>query len=312
MLTDHIHDSIGKHRMGIIADLMPEFVKVAEDKIVTEDLSTLPNGCFAHCEGTERYFPIHSPEHVWLSRAYFEKCANSLDENLRKNIDSRIADAEKAFAVTGINNAEFAKEAATEDDIDYLQRLADDINQFISNYKTLEIKERRRIAKELKQRATALGRRSGLPQLVSKYSGNKLVKNYEQAFMDRIGHFREGAPERVVIMNLQGMAPSSIPEFIAEALAKFDHKYNLHQKYDQTLVDPYYSLLEDGEVDEDPIFSHGHHCIYPHELKKFDFNGLDELFDTHVIDNLKTDFANTIKSFDPHVRMVIIKKIKGM
>ena len=131
MFMDHTHDQIGKYRVGIISEIMPDFIKEAEEKIVTEDLSKLADGAFAYSDGVNRYFPIHTPEHTWLSNAYFEKFASQIDESLKDEIENRIDDAYLAFELP-INN--LVKIAAQEDSIDSLHTLSIEMNNFIDNY----------------------------------------------------------------------------------------------------------------------------------------------------------------------------------
>jgi hypothetical protein len=305
MFIDHTHDQIGKYRVGIISEIMPDFVKEAEEKIVTEDLSKLADGAFAYSDGVNRYFPIHSPEHTWLSHAYFEKFANQIDESIRSEIEDRIDDAYIAFELP-INN--LVKIAAQEDSIDSLHTLSIEMNNFIDNYKRLTIKQRREKAKEILSKAFALGKSEAMHDIIKQYSGNKLNPNFSQAFADRMKYFKSTDPERKILLEMQDEVPNHLPERIAEALAVFDQKTGIHSKYDNEIMDPYYSILSPGDIEESPIQFDGHH-ILPSKLKGFDFSTLSDILNDHILGGLKLDPINTLKDLNPHVRVIVINRM---
>jgi hypothetical protein len=305
MFTDHIHDQIGKYRVGVIVDSMPDFVKEAEEKIVTEDLTKLPDGAFAYSDGVNRFFPIHTPEHTWLSHAYFEKFASQIDESIRSEIEDRIDDAYLAFELP-LNN--LVKFASQEDHIDALHSLSIEMNNFIDNYKRLPVRQRRNKAKEILARAFALGKAEHMHDLIKQYAGHNLNPNYSQAFASRMKYFKENAPERKILMQMQDEVPNHLAERVAEALQIFDEKTGLHKYYDNEIMDPYYELLSPGEISESPIYFDGE-AILPSKLKNFDHTSLSDILNDHLLGGLKLDPINTLKNMNPNVRIIVIKRI---
>ena len=132
MFTDHVHDQLGRYRIGAINEAMPEFIKQAEESIVSENLEKLADGAFAYSDGANRFFPIHTPEHTWMSHAYFEKFANEFSEQESQLIREKIEDAYKAFELPETN---IVKIAAKEDELDALHSLSIELNKFIDGYK---------------------------------------------------------------------------------------------------------------------------------------------------------------------------------
>lgn len=311
MLVDHIHDQLGKHRTGFIVDYMPEFIKTAQENLATEDLTKLADGCFAYSNGADRFFPIHTPEHTWMSRAYFIKCAESLEPELASLIKARIEEAAKAFEIPEGPGYELSKVASTEDDIDSLHSLSTDIRKFVAKYKHLNIDERRRVAKELLHRSQVLNRVAGVPELISNYAGDKLADNYHHAFDARMRHFANGSEERAALMKMQDNASTYVPEVLARALSKFDEMHNLHRHYDSELQDPFVSLLRPGYCDEPAIYEDDAYKIFPSELKSFDFDSLNDTLEEDVLSSLKSNPA-TIRGLHPGLRIVVIRRIKGI
>lgn len=306
MLLDHTHDQLGRYRVGAISDAMPDFVKTAEDKISVEDLTKLADGCFAYSDGVNRYFPIHTPEHTWLSHAYFEKFAHTLDEQVAKEISDKIVDAYKAFELPENN---IVKIAATEDEIDHLHALSIELNKFIDDYKKLSIEERRIKAKDILHKAHALGKEKALHDTVYRYSGDHLKRDHPHAFAKRMQYFNAKAPERHTLLKMQEEAPNHIPELVAKALAVFDRKTGLHKFYDSELDDPYVGLLSPYESEE-PLEFDGHH-VMPSKLKTFNFDELSDVLGDHVISALKHEPVAALQMAEPSIRMIIIRKING-
>ncbi len=311
-MIDHIHDQVGQHRMGIISELMPDNIREMQDKIASEDTSNLPDAAFAHSTITDRYFPLHTPEHVCLSGLYFTKCASSIEENLRKDIQFRIQDAAEAFGIDNPIKTDLTKEASSEDNVDYLHRLALDINDFINGYKKHTVEERRKIALELQSRALKLKHSTGTPELIKRYGGKRLVEDYPKAFAARMQHFPDKSEQRRTLLELQMLAGEHIPEVLAKTLHLFDKKFNLDKHYDTSLSDPYYSLLIGGECEEEPVCSYGTHSLFPSEVKNYDYSKLSDLFDDDLVSSLKDNLPATLKSIDPTVKVIIIKRIKGL
>jgi hypothetical protein len=307
MFTDHIHDQIGKYRVGVIVDSMPDFIKEAEEKIVTEDLTKLADGAFAYSDGINRYFPIHTPGHTWLSHAYFEKFASQIDESIRSEIEDRIDDAYLAFELP-LNN--LVKIAAKEDAIDALHSLSAEMNNFIDHYKKLPIRQRREKAKEILSRAFALGKAEFMHDLIKQYSGNNLNPHYSQAFASRMQYFDQHAPERHTLLAMQNETPNHLPERVAEALSIFDEKTGLQRYYDNELMDPYYDILSPGDLHEEPVDIDGD-TIMPSKLKSFDHMSLSDLLNDELLGGLKIDPINTLKNMNPHVRVIVIKRMNS-
>ena len=310
MFTDHIHDQLGKYRIGVIEELMPDFIKEAEDKIVSEDLSKLANGAFAYSDGINRYFPIHSAEHTWLSHAYFEKFASEIPEEDRSAVKSRIEDAYAAFELPTDNIVKLAEEAPLEDEVDSLHSLSIEMNHFISNYRKINIHERRRVAQALLHKAYALGKHSNIHDTIRTYAGDGLSHNYPHAFADRMRHFKSGSPERQILMDLQDETPKcGCPERAAKALARFDVKTGLDHLYDNELDDPYRGILS-PHVSEDLIEMDGHK-LFPSHIKNFDYSSLNEILSEALMEGFKNNPIETLQHAHPHVRMIIVKKIHG-
>jgi predicted transport protein len=305
MFTDHTRDQIGKYRVGAIVDSMPDFIKEAEDKIVSEDLTKLADGAFAYSDGVNRYFPIHTPEHTWLSHAYFEKFANEIAEPLRSEIEDRIDDAYIAFELP-LNN--LVKIAAQEDSIDALHSLSIEMNNFIDHYKRLPIKQRREKAKEILSRAFALGKADGMHHLVKKYSGNNLNPDYPQAFAVRMKYFKHNAPERDTLLQMQNEVPNHLAERIAEALHAFDSKTGLDKHYDNEIMDPYYDLLSPGDIKESPLNFDGE-SILPSKLKGFNHSSLSDLLNDNLLSELQSDPEATLKNMHPQIRVIVLRRM---
>jgi hypothetical protein len=308
MFTDHIHDQLGRYRVGAINDSMPEFVKEAEEQIVTENLEKLADGCFAYSDGVNRYFPLHTPQHVWMSHAYFEKFANEFNEQTSSMIRERIEDAYKAFELPESN---IVKIAAEEDEIDAIHSLSIELNKFIDEYKKYPVHYRRAKAKELLHYAKALGKQSSLHDVVYRYAGDHFKKDYTHAFADRMKHFSSHAPEREALLKMQDESPNHIPELVAKALSIFDTKTGLHKYYDQSLDDPYVGLLSpfDGDNEEDIHF--GEHSVPANKLKKFNFETLKEFLSDDLLSQLKTNPVETLRNADPAIRVIVIRKINA-
>ena len=203
MLLDQCHDQIGKFRITGF-DYLPDMVKTAEDKIVSEDLSKVADGLFAYSDGIDRYFPLHTPEHCWYSRGYFEKCASTLNEPLREAINDRINDAWKFHELPEV---EFSKEAEHEDEVDAIHALATEMHNFIEHYKRLHIHERREKAKELVRHAFALNKHEGIHEIIKRYAGENLRQDHGQAFAKRMQFFHHDSPERQMLLRLQEETP---------------------------------------------------------------------------------------------------------
>jgi hypothetical protein len=305
MLIDHIHDQLGRHRVGVISESMPDFIKVAEESIVTEDLSKLADGCFAYSDGVNRYFPIHTPEHTWFSHAYFQKCASEIDERDAQKIQTRIEDACLAF---DIPEASLVKVAAHEDEVDALHTLSVELNRFVNNYKSLPPEERRARAKELTRHAKALNRQHSLHDVVHRYSGDHLRHDYHHAFGDRMRHFRLGAPERQTLLSMQNEAKNHIPERIARALSIFDRNAGLDAHYDNGLDDPYTALLTGKEPDADDFEVDGETIPHKH-LQGFDWDSLGELLSESTLGSLKSNPLEALSGLEPGIRVIVIRKI---
>ena len=311
MLVDHIHDQLGKYRTGFIVDHMPDFIKTAQENLATEDLTKLADGCFAYSDGVNRYFPIHTPEHTWMSRAYFIKCAETLDANVASMIKERIEEAAQAFEIPEGPGYDLSKTASTEDDIDSLHSLSTDIRKFVAKYKHLTIDERRKAAKELLHRSQVLNRMAGIPELISNYAGDKLADNYHHAFDARMRHFANGSEERSTLMKMQENASTYVPEVLARVLSKFDEMHNLHRHYDSELQDPFVSLLRPGCCAEPAIYEDDSYKIFPSELKSFDFDSLSDTLEESILNGLKSDPAS-IRDINPRLRIIVIRRIKGI
>lgn len=307
MLIDHIHDQLGRYRIGAISDAMPDFVKTAEDQISTEDLTKLADGCFAYSDGINRFFPIHTPEHTWMSHAYFEKFANTFEDNLAKEIGDKIHDAYLAFELPENN---IVKIAAQEDELDNLHALSIELNKFIDDYKKLPIEDRRTKAKDILHKAHALGKEKALHDTVYRYSGDHLRHDHAHAFAKRMQYFNAKAPERHTLLQMQEEAKNHIPELIAKALSIFDRKTGLHKYYDSELEDPYCGILAPFEAHEKAI-CFGEHHVMPSKLKHFNFDELSDVLGDHVISALKQEPVAAIQGCEPSIRMIIIRKING-
>jgi hypothetical protein len=284
---------------------MPEFIKVAEEEIVSEDLTKLADGCFAYSNRVERFFPIHTPEHTWLSHAYFNKFASEIDEKEVNEIRIKIDDACKAF---GFNEDSLVKIAAHEDEIDALHTLSVELNKFVNNYKKLKPEERRQRAKELAHHAKALNREHSLHDVVHRYSGDHLRRDYHQAFGHRMGYFHHGAPERKMLMEMQDNAHEHVPERVARALTIFDRNAGLDSHYDQDLDDPYSALLTGQEPDADDVEVEGHR-IPRHLFQEFNWDSLQDLLAEERLAALKASPLEGLRGMEPSVRMIIIRKI---
>lgn len=306
MYTDHMHDQLGKYRVGMIADLMPDFVKEAEEKIVSEDLTKLADGAFAYSDGLNRYFPIHNKEHTWLSHAYFEKFAEEVPEQDRDIVRERINDAYEAFGISKDNLIKEASAITNEDEIDELHSLLIEMNKFINGYKKLNIDERRQIAKHLLHQAYALGKQSNIHDTIKAYAGDGLNKDYPHAFVKRMAYFGDNSPERNILTQMQEETPTC-PEKAAIALSKFDKKTNLDRLYDSELDDPYRGILS-PYVPEDMLDFDGHK-ILSSKVKNFDYNSLNEVISDALMEALKSNPVEALQNAKPHIRMIVIKRI---
>jgi hypothetical protein len=305
MFTDHIHDQLGKYRVGVISDFIPDFVKQAEETIVSEDITKLADGAFAYSDGINRYFPLHTPEHTWFSHYYFEKFASQIEEPLRQEIQGRIQDAFTAF---NLPENSMVKIAAEEDEIDALHVLSMEMNKFIDNYKKLSVADRRIKAKEILHKAFSLGHHNHMHEMVKRYAADNLHKNYERAFMDRMRYFHHGTPERESLLGMQEEAPKHVPENVAKALLHFDHKTGLEKMYDNELDDPFLGLLDFNKGEEEPFIC-GEHKILPSHLKNFDYNKLDGDFENDFIEKLKADPIHALHEAPEGVKIIVIRRI---
>ena len=302
---DHIHDQLGKYRIGSIFDNLPDMVKSAEDKIVSEDLSKLADSLFAYSDGINRYFPIHTPEHLYFSRVYFEKCADTLEDKVRHDISIRIEDAWKFHELPELT---ITKEASHEDEIDAIHHLAIALHEFMNNYKKLPIHQRREKAKELAHHAFSLGKQHGLSEIIKRYAGNTLRKDHGEAFAKRMQFFRHGSNEKNMLMRMQEETPKVNPEHAAKALSIFDERSGLNHMYDNELEDPYLGLLSGEEQAEETLDFEGHK-VFPSKLKNFCYDGLKEELDEELINNLKSNPIETLNKLNPHVRIIVIKHV---
>jgi len=305
MFTDHIHDQLGKYRIGVISDIMPDFIKTAEDAIVSEDLTKLADGAFAYSDGINRYFPLHTPEHTWLSHAYFEKFASQIEEPLRDEIENRIDDAYIAFELPKDN---LVKIAAQEDDVDALHILSMEMNKFAEHHKALPVSERRAKAKEIMHQAYSLGRHKNMHETVRRYAADNFHPNYEHAFASRMGYFHHGTPERKILLDMQEDARNHVPENVAKALLHFDNKAGLDKMYDNELEDPYASLLSDSPNCEDPICCGEHHAL-PSHLHNFNWDNLKDDLEEAFIEKLKHDPISALHEAPDHVKIIVIRRV---
>lgn len=309
MFTDHIHDQIGKYRAGVINESMPDFIKEAEEKIVTEDLTKLADGAFAYSDGINRFFPIHSPEHTWMSQAYFEKFANEIDEQTREEVRSRIENACTAFNLP--ENTLVKTAGSQEDEIDSLHSLAIELNKFLANYKRISPENRHKVAREIIGRAHSLGKKDGGHEIVNRYGGEHLDKNYAHAFYNRMRYFKHDSPERNTLLKMQDEAETASPELLAKALSIFDERAGLHKHYDIGLADPYYSLLssecpkcEDCEIDG--------YKLHNDKIKSFDYESLKDMLEEGIFNSLRSNPIDGIRNIKtPSLRIMIIKKINN-
>ena len=301
MFIDHIHDQLGRYRVGIIDEAMPDFIKTAEEAVVTDDLTKLADGCFAYSTGRERYYPLHTPEHAWLSRAYFEKFAHTIEEPLVDKIRARIDDACQAFEVPPISLEKFA---AQEDEMDSLHALSIEIKRFLDAHHNMTPSDRRLRAKHLVHHAKALGREtSHLPELLQRYGGDHLSENFSQAINARMNHFHSGAPEREALLGIQHCASKHVPEVLARVLDLLDHKLGLAKHYGQGLDDAYYSTLSSRQ-----------RPTLPSEfdfLKGQDFEPLRGSLSDELIDALKADPVSAFSSMEPSVKIIVVRKINA-
>lgn len=307
MITDHVHDQLGKHRIGIIDEIMPDFIKEAEERIVTEDLSKLADGAFAYSDGLNRRFPIHTAEHTWLSHAYFEKFASEIDEQSRGEVGERIHDAFKAF---GLPENSMVKIAAQEDEIDALHELSIEMNKFVNNLRSLSIEERRKRAQQILHHAFSLGKHEHVHDSVKRYASNNLNPHYAHAFAKRMQYFHHDTPERKMLLDMQMETPKHVPELVAKALALFDQKQGLHKLYDNELEDPYFGILSHEKQCENDLEFDGHK-VAPSKLHNFDYSGLGELLNDEVIEKLKSNPIDTIRSMEPHVRIIVVRRVNA-
>lgn len=308
MFTDHIHDQLGRYRVGAINEAMPDFIKQAEEQIVSEDLEKLADGCFAYSDGVNRYFPIHKAEHVWFSNAYFEKFANELDEQDAKLVRERIQDAYKTFELPEFT---ISKTASEEDEMDALHSLSIELNKFIDDHKRYPIEERRERAKEILHHAHSLGKQSSLHDSVYRYAGDHFRKDYGHAFADRMKYFPHNAPERETLLGMQEESESHIPELVAKALGVFDKKTGLHKHYDQELEDPYAGLLSPFEADNEDNINFGEESVPLHKIKKFDFDTLKEILSDELLEKMKSNPVDCLREAHPSIRMIVVRKING-
>lgn len=307
MYTDHMHDQLGKYRVGVIAEAMPDFVKEAEEKIVSEDLTKLADGAFAYSDGLNRYFPIHNKEHTWLSHAYFEKFAEQIPEQDRESVKARISDACEAFSLPEENMVKSAS-VSNEDEIDELHSLLIEMNKFVTNYKRLNIEERRQVAKHLLHQAYALGKQSNIHDVIKTYAGDGLNKDYPHAFAKRMAYFGDHSPERELLSKMQEETPTC-PEKAARALAKFDSNTSLDRLYDNELDDPYRGILN-PHVPEDMMEMDG--CkLLPSKVKNFDYSSLSEIISDALMEAFKANPIEALQNVKPHVRMIIVKRMEG-
>lgn len=305
MFIDHVHDQLGKHRIGLIDEAMPDFVKTAEYEIASEDLTKLADGFFAYSNGVDRYFPIHTAEHTWMSKAYFEKFAHQIDEREVENIRSRIDDAYSMFDLPAF---ELSKEASAEDELDSLHDLSIDMNNFIDNYKRLDINSRRLKAKEILAKAYALGKAHSVHDSVKRYSGDSLNKNYPIAFAKRMKYFHLGHPARKILLQMQERVDKdSRAEDVARALMTFDEKMGINKHYDNEIDDPFVDILSPYE--EEAMMDICGHSIPCKKFNEFDFSSLSDILGDHIMSAMKIDPLSTIHQLDPNVRMIVIRKI---
>lgn len=305
MFIDHIHDQLGKYRVGVISDIMPDFIKEAEDVIVSEDLTKLADGAFAYSDGINRYFPIHTKEHTWLSHAYFEKCASTLDEQTAKIIQGRISDAFVAF---GLPENSIVKIAAEEDEIDALHSLSIEMNKFIHHFKMLPIEERRKKAKEILHKAYSLNHHDHMHEMVKRYAADHLHPHYEHAFTDRMAYFHHNSPERGMLLEMQEEARNHVPEKLAKALLHFDNKTGLNKMYDNELDDPFLGLLDPKPIEED-VFRCGEHVVLPSRLRNFNYDDLSEDFENDFVEKLKHDPIKALHEAPEHVKIIVIRRV---
>ena len=303
---DHTKDQLGRHRVGIISELMPEFIKVAEEEIASDDLTKLADGCFAYSNGMDRSYPIHTPEHTWLSHAYFEKFAHTIPEQDRSVIKKRIDDAYLAF---GLPEDSVIKVASVEDEIDVLHSLATELNKFIANYKTLPPAERRIKAKQLEQHAKALNREGMITDKIKRYTGDHLRPDYAQAFGDRMRYFRVGAPERLKLLKMQDEVKAHVPENIARALYIFDRSAGIDRDYDIHIEDPFAGILGHHNCMHDNMLSLDGHIVDKNKFTSFDWDSLKDIIEESVLSKFKEDPIEGFQGAPQHIRLIIIKKV---
>lgn len=310
MIIDQIHDQFGKYRIGIISDNMPEIIKTAEERIVSEDLSQLPGGVFAYSNGADRFYPLNSSEQAWMSREYFEKCAKISDfttANEYKETKERIEDACKFYELPGVSE-ELHKQASHEDDIDALHSLLIEMNFFIENYKKLKPFARHEKAKELLTHAYALGKQSATHDLIKHYAGEELSERYPQAFAQRMQFFNRDSPERKTLTQLQEETPKTHAIRAAKALEIFDSRTGIDRLYDNELEDPYHALLSPHKT-EKHIKIDGYKLL-PSHLKNFDYSSLSDELEDELINSLKFDPIETLNKVQPHIRVIVLRRVQ--
>ena len=257
-VTDQFHDPVMAVLVKVVAD-RPKLAAAARDVDVDPDEAAgLPDTAFAWPE--KRAYPIHSPGHALLSRAYRE-AADKVPEHVDRAL-------KEACDIYGIDEAVFARDkvAAVESDDDFLLPATRSLRVTEAD----QVKEAERRLHEGKSRLTPEHRAEAAVRLIEKaaalgavpgsetYKMAGLVVTDTRTMADWIGARAAAAPaeHRAGFEKLATAARALPPELrnreaqmkIVDALQELDKLAGLERHYDRRLPDPTATVFNTTKV----------------------------------------------------------------
>jgi len=312
-MLDHLHDPLHQHFTSDMLEAvnlqlemcLQSMTKIACEDAANEKLDDLPDSAFADSNGIQRYFPIHTPEHIALSRAYLYKYADEVD---RRKVADILEDAASAFGLAAWEPG-FIK-VAQEDPIDELHQLAVDMKEFSDKYKQLTVDERAKTAQCLYARAESMDKVASLPAIAVAYSQRYLRPDYARAFDDRRRYFHERSPERTWLLQKSLDAKSMAVGDLVRALCNFDDRHGLSAYYDNALLDPYLALLGGPPPPDAPAWSGDGFEVMTSDLEPSNLKErLGDLVSDNILKTLHCAFGDSIEKMNPNLKIIVLRKL---
>lgn len=241
-IIDH-YDDRGAHFLRELSGLpVPEFVKTAADVSTASEISAADYALnIQTSRGSAHKFPTFDKGNTFISALYFEKTAQSLPQEARKEAAINLAAAIHDFDLvvpSYIQNeidAPIVKTATVHAiESTFAQRTLSEA-EFVEEFAGVHPMHRPEAARLIKQAGVEL------PAAIACYAREELGTDFEAALIARAMYMpSDSAP---FIRDLIKVAHTVPPEELAEALYEIDQEFGLTRLYDTRIQDPYRAVL---------------------------------------------------------------------